>query len=877
MNLNQFLAELAQQGVKLWAEDGQLRYRAPKGVLTPELRDELALHKAELVLLLHQSNANRRDADLPLVRVERDRDLPLSFAQARMWFLSELEPNNPFYNELQALRLHGSLNLVALEKSLNKIIARHSALRTNFLKVDGQPVQVIAESLTLSVPVVDLRDLPESEREISAQRLAIAEAQQPFDLASSPLIRTCVLKLTEVEHILLLTIHHIVWDDWSWGILLRELATLYSAFCNDLSPELPELSIQYKDFAVWQRQWLLGEVLESQLAYWKQQLEGAPALLELATDRVRPSTQTYRGAHQGFALSKELTLALVSLSQRPGVTLFMTLLAAFQTFLYHYTGQTDICVGTSHANRDRPETESIIGFFVNLLVLRTDLSGNPSFRELLGRVRQVALEAYAHQNLPFVKLVEALRPERKTSHTPLVQVLFVLNIPMPALELPGLTLTLLKINNKTAKFDLTLFLEETEQGLVGVWNYSTDLFDALTITRMSGHFQTLLESIVSQPDARLSNLEMLTEAEKRQQAKSKQERQENKLKKFMKVEPKTVSSSHERLVKTEYLPSGKTLPLVFKPTFPDIDIINCARNNREFIETKLLHHGAILLRGFNLDSVSAFENLAGAICQELFGEYGDLPRSAIGGKVYGSTPYPADKAILFHNESSHMHCWPLKIWFFCVQPALQGGETPIVDCRKVYQLLDPKLRSRFEQKQLMYVRNYTPGLDVSWQEFFHTKDKAVVESYCRLAATEFEWKQGDALRTRRVARVIAKHPLTGESVFFNQILLHHVSCLEPAVRESLLSLFGEDNLPRNIYYGDGSQIENEVIQEILAVYQEATISFPWQQGDVLMLDNMLTAHGRNPYVGPRKIVVAMGEIIRSEDIDRKGMEAANAQ
>ncbi|MCC5666990.1 amino acid adenylation domain-containing protein [Nostoc sp. CHAB 5784] len=516
MNLNQFLAELAQRGVKLWVEDGQLRYRAPKGVLTPELRDDLALHKAEVVKLLHQSNANRRDADLPLVKVERDRDLPLSFAQARMWFLSQLEPNNPFYNEPQALRLHGFLNLVALEKSLNKIIARHSALRTNFVKVDGQPVQVIAESLTLSIPVVDLRDIPESEREISAQRLAIAEAQQPFDLASSPLIRTCVLKLTEVEHVLLLTIHHIVWDGWSWGILLRELATLYSAFCNDLSPELPELSIQYKDFAVWQRQWLLREVLESQLAYWKQQLEGAPALLELPTDRVRPATQTYRGAHHKFVLSKELTLAVVSLSQRSGVTLFITLLAAFQTLLYRYTGQTDICVGTPHANRDRPEIESLIGFFVNTLVLRTSLSGNPSFEDVLSRVRDVTLLAHAHQDLPFEKLVEELKLERDLSYTPLAQVMLVLNVPMPQIQMAGLTVSPLPIETATAKFDLTLSFENTASGLIGDWEYNTDLFDASTIARMARHFQTLLEGIVANPQQRVSQLPLLEERERHQ-------------------------------------------------------------------------------------------------------------------------------------------------------------------------------------------------------------------------------------------------------------------------------------------------------------------------------------------------------------------------
>ncbi|WP_308189135.1 non-ribosomal peptide synthetase/type I polyketide synthase [Nostoc mirabile] len=473
------------------------------------------IDKAELVKLL-QKKSNAIDTFIPQVPVSLQRNLPLSFAQEGLWFLSQLEPTNPFYNEAVARRLHGSLNVVALEKSLNKIIQRHEILRTYFATVDGQPIQVIAESLTLIMPLVDLQYLPSSEREISVQRFATAEAQRPFDLASVPLIRVTLLKLTEIEHVLLLTIHHIVSDGWSWDIIVRELATIYSALCNDLSPELPELSIQYKDFAVWQRQWLTLEVLSSQLAYWKQQLEGAPALLELPTDRVRPSIQTYRGAHQRMALSTELTLALVSLSQRQKVTLFMTLLAAFQTLLYHYTGQTDICVGTPHANRSRSEIGSLIGFFVNILVLRTGLSGNPSFEDVLSRVRDVTLLAHAHQDLPFEKLVEELKLERDLSYTPLVQVMLVLNVPMPQIQMAGLTVSPLPIETATAKFDLTLYLENTPSGLIGTWEYNTDLFDASTIARMAGHFQILLEGIVANPQQKVSSLPLLTEQERHQ-------------------------------------------------------------------------------------------------------------------------------------------------------------------------------------------------------------------------------------------------------------------------------------------------------------------------------------------------------------------------
>ena len=515
MNLKKFVAELTEQGVKLWAEGEQLRVRAAKGVITPNLRDVLALHKAELVKLL-QKQSNASDTSIPQVPASLRRNLPLSFAQEGLWFLSQLEPTNPFYNEAVALRLHGSLNVVALEKSLNKIIQRHEILRTNFAMVEGQPVQVIAQSLTLSVQVLDLGEVPESDREIAWGRKAMAQIQQPFDLSSSGLIRASVLKLTQTEHILLLTIHHIVCDAPSGSLLVRELATFYTAYCNDLQRELPELPIQYADFAVWQRQRLQGDVLESQLAYWKQQLEGAPALLELPTDRVRPSTQTFRGARYRQALSKELTEALMILSRRQKVTLFMTLLAALKTLLYRYTGQSDICVGTPYANRDCPEIEGLIGLFVNTLVLRTDISGNPSFEELLLRVREVALGAYAHADLPFEKLVEQLQPARSLSYTPLCQIMLNLYPPISQIDMDGLTVSRVAVETGTAKFDLSLAFFNTDSGLIGDWEYNTDLFDASTIARMARHFQTLLEAIVANPQQRVSQLPLLTERERHQ-------------------------------------------------------------------------------------------------------------------------------------------------------------------------------------------------------------------------------------------------------------------------------------------------------------------------------------------------------------------------
>ena len=355
-------------------------------------------------------------------RYLRQDKVPLSFAQERFWFLDQWEPGNPAHNRPAFIHLRGPLNLKALEQSINEILRRHEVLRARFPTVAGGPTQVITQKLTLCLPVVDLSDQTETDCKDEVQRLATEEAHCSFDLAEGPLLRVTLLRVGKKDHVLLLTVHHIVFDGWSMGILIHQLSTHYEAFCNDKPSTLPELRIQYADFAQWQRDWLQGEVFEKQLSYWKKRLGGEVPVLNLPTDRPRPPVQTYRGARQSLLLAKHLSESLKDLSRQEGVTLFMTLLAAFQTLLHRYTAQDDIIVGSPISGRNRIETEELIGVLINTLVLRTDLSGNPTFRELLIRVREMALGAFAHQDLPFEKLIEALRPGRDMSNSPLFQV-----------------------------------------------------------------------------------------------------------------------------------------------------------------------------------------------------------------------------------------------------------------------------------------------------------------------------------------------------------------------------------------------------------------------------------------------------------------------
>ena len=477
---------------------------------------------AEQRALLFQQLQARRKPEVapqapPLVRQPRTGDsYPLSYAQQRLYFLNQYEPDSPEYNIPYGFLMHGPLDPDVLRQAFDGVVARHETLRTTFKTIDGAPMQIVAESGAVGMPLVDLRSRPREDRGAEAMRQASADAGAPFDLMRGPLLRAKLFRLDDQEHLLYLNVHHIAWDGWSQGVFLSELRVLYDAFfAGDPSP-LPELEIQYLDFALWQRTWLQGENLERQLSYWRGRLAGTPPL-ELPCDRPRPAIRTHAGAAAPISISRDLAAALRRLAQQEGATPFMLYCAAYRALLHHYTAQEDFAIGTLIASRRRPEVERMIGFFANTLALRTDLAGDPTFRELLRRERDTALDAFAHQDLPFEKLVEELNPPRDLSRTAIFQTMFILQNAPPAREdgRSGLSMLPVPVDSRTAKFDCMLYLTEGEEGVRGFLEYNTDLFEPATVARLLGHLGALLEGVAANPELRLSQLPLLP-AEERQ-------------------------------------------------------------------------------------------------------------------------------------------------------------------------------------------------------------------------------------------------------------------------------------------------------------------------------------------------------------------------
>ncbi len=505
------LTALHAREVKVWVEGDRLRLSAPRDALTSELQAEVTRRKGEIVAYLRAAGAGELP---PLTPAARDAELPLSFAQERMWFLQRLDPESVAYNLQANIPLPGALDVPALERALASLVRRHEILRSTFGEDGGHPVQRVNAPRPPVLARTDLSRLGEPERALEAERLATLEVRRPFDLSTGPVFRLRLLRLDEDRHELLVTQHHIVTDGWSIALLVEELLALYRGFAAGAPEPEAAPTLQYADFASWQREWLQGAALEARLAYWRTTLAGAPAALDLPSDRPRPPVQTFKGATLHFDLPEDVSRSVRELGRTEGITPFMTLLAAFQVMLARYSGQEDVVTGSANGNRSLVETERMLGLFVNTLVLRTDVGGDPTFRELLGRVRKVVLGAFEHGDLPFEKLVEELRPPRDLARSPLFQVLFVIqNTPLEALARSSRATPGVIGDRGTAAYELSLYVIDTGRGFKGSLEYNTDLFDEATIVRMRNHYQGLLGLALADPDRRISALSAVGEAE----------------------------------------------------------------------------------------------------------------------------------------------------------------------------------------------------------------------------------------------------------------------------------------------------------------------------------------------------------------------------
>ena len=798
----------------------------------------------------------------PIPHLPRDADAPLSFAQEGLWFADQLDPGHPVYNVYRALRLAGPLDVGALGRALDEIVRRHEALRTRFPARAGRGSRVVAPELHIALPVVDVVG-GDVEAELSAR--AIRLAAESMDVGAGPLLRATLLRVTGADHLLVIVAHHIIADAWSLQVLLYELATLYGDFAAGRSPSLPPLPIQDRDFAAWQRD-VQSRGYERDLDYWRAQLADAPARLALPLDHPRPRAMSFRGARQPVVVTRVVAERVRALAQAHGVTPFMVLLAAYGALLRQRSGQDDILVGTPIAGRTRVETETLIGAFLNTLVFRIDASGSPRFVDLLARVRATVLGAFAHQEMPFNRLVEAMRVQRDLGRSPLLHVKFRLqNVPAAPLAFPGLDARLLDLDYGFVKGDLGLELVERDGALEGFFEYSTDLFDAPTVGRMARDFLALLDAACADPTARLVSLLGSDSPPSDSRPMTTPGSIPGSPRAFKGARRAAVSVSSDSLVRTTPMRDGESFPIVVEPAVPGVDLIEWAAANPSQVDSLLLAHKAILFRGFPVGDVAEFERFAKACTRTLLSyTHRSTPRSQVSGDVYTSTEFPADQSIPMHNEMSYTRSWPMKLWFHCVVPAATGGETPFADSALVFQRLSESTQRAFAEKGVMYVRNFGGGVDLSWQDVFQTTDRAAVEKFCRESGIEYEWRSDDRLRTRQRCQGVARHPVTGEMIFMNQAHLFNVHSLIPAVRDAMLSSFGKADLPRNAYFGDGSDIPTAVLDEITRVYDETSIAFPWQAGDIMMLDNMRVAHGRRPFTGARKIVVAMAEAYSPE-------------
>ncbi|PRA33150.1 non-ribosomal peptide synthetase [Pseudomonas poae] len=804
-----------------------------------------------------------------LVAQPRAGVLPLSLAQQRLWLVERISTGSAAYNLPAALTVRGELDLYRLQRSFAQLMDRHEILRTSYHEdEDGNPLVRVTQQVDLPIRVLDISDLPVEAQQQAQQQWLLDCGAERIDLEQVPLLRVHLLRRGADEHLIFFAMHHIISDGWSMAVLVQELLALY-AQATPLAP----LPVQYLDYAFWQQRLLSEGWLAADSDYWRDNLHGAPACLPLPHDFPRPAQPSHDGDDLAFQLPAPLYQSIKTLAQELGCTPYLLMLAAFQLMLHRTCDTADLVIGTDIAGRQQQALEGLIGFFVNVLPMRSRMQAAQPFSEYVHSVSRNALQAFEHQELPLDLIIEACAVERIKGINPLIQVLFVMNnTPNATLRFDGLELAPLELKERHSKFEMGLFVEELGNSLVCNWSYAVALFRRESIERMMRSWIGILEQAV-QDRHTLSGEFVMSAAQQVPATEKVASKKFDKLNKFLKKGPAAATAGGGAQVRFAPLRQDQVFPLLAQPVDSGLDVIEWVRNNRALVEEKLASHASILFRGFALNGIQEFEQFAEALQPGLYGNYGDLPKKDGGKNTYRSTPYPEKKMILFHNESAHQDRWPRKQMFYCELPSPVGGATPIVDCREMCRRLPADLLAKFESKGLLYVRTFTDKLDVSWRHFFKTDSREEVEARCRAAGIQWQWLDNDELQTRTHCPAVISHPLTGARSFFNQVQLHHIYCLDADVRDDLIGLFGIDNMPRHVYYGDGTPIEDEVMELVGQLYEECAVRFDWQQGDVVLMDNMLAAHARDPFEGPRKIVVAMGDMFERADLKASAAQA----
>jgi alpha-ketoglutarate-dependent taurine dioxygenase len=835
---------------------------------------------------------------------------PLSPTQQGILFHCLYSQEAGLYTSQWSYAIHRDFNAEAFALAWQNVIERHSIFRTAFVWEGlDESVQVAFRSVKLPLTQEDWSGLSGPEQEQRLEAFLRADRLRGFEFSKAPLLRLTLIKLTDAAHHFIWTYHHLLMDGWSESLVLGELSALYWSSCRNQPAQL-EPSRPYGSYIAWLRR----QDLSKAEAFWRTTLDGFTKPTRLGTD---PTASAQKGGDaRRVRLAAEATSKLMATARRHQLTLNTLIQGAWALLLSHLSGERDIVFGTTVSGRpaELPGVESMVGLFINTLPVRVRVEPEESLLSWLKRIQERQAEMLRYEYSPLVQIQEWSDVPRGV---PLFETILVFqNTPINGSqpEQPErrerLELSNVRFDEGKTNFALSLDVEPGRELSLNI-SFESGRFDASLIEGWLESLEALLRAFVDHLDVKLNALQLtLDDLERQRQVKKEQELGHANLRKLgsvkrraLQVSPagkdvspagkessngdappaalappvgarrKSVGASQQSWVTEESLAPDASSALLMQPAIRGVDLSTWARNNRAFIEERLLRHGAILFRNFDVKTVSDFEKFIAATSKEVT-DYNDRssPRSRLSESVYTSTDHPPDQSIFLHNENSYSSTWPLKIFFHCVTPALQGGETPIADCRGIFRRIDPSVRQLFIRKQVMYVRNFGDGFGLPWQSAFQTNDRKVVETFCREAGIECEWKEGQRLRTRQVHPAIARHPYTGDVVWFNQAPLFHLTSLEPSVRAELTKEFAEEDLPINSYFGDGSVIEEWVLEELKNAYRQQQLVFPWRQGDILLLDNMLMAHGRMPYSGARKIVVGMADPLGWKGVDLSGIE-----